>query len=177
MVYGLSRIYLEVQRVCRWLYSKRSELAQVQYRDFLMAHIIFEILRTSTRQEFKFITLYHLNPIHPVNNRENTIRFTQERVKNVLKHKNSLLKKREISKEDMIEILPSANYVRAIQSKKGSYYTFEGNGRIAALKEVFLQEDKIEVEVCVYYPKNLKRALAKIKKLKKMYGSEFSVCP
>lgn len=160
----------ECKRLWNWLYGKKDEVGEMDHRDVFMGHIVSELLLTSTHNDFAFVQLYQLKPIHPVDNRENTIKATQERAKKIVQYKDRLLRSQKMTKEDLAEILPSATYIRAIQDTDGSYATFEGNGRIAALKQVFSPEDNLEIEVDVYHPKKIKRTQKKLAKLRKMYG-------
>ncbi len=164
------KIKNEVERLWNWIWGKRNEVKDLDHRDVFMGHIVLEILQTSTKNEFQLIPLYNLLPIHPVNNRESTIQATKERAQKVEHYKAKILEKKKMTKEDLAEVLPSATFIRAIEDKDGTYATFEGNGRIAALKSVFRPQDEIEIEVDVYYPKKIKRSQKKLKKLRKMYN-------
>lgn len=162
----------EIKRLWNWFYEKRSEVAQMDHKDAFMGKIVFEILQTSTKNEFIFIPLHSLIAIHPVDNRENTIKATKKRAKKVAQYKKELLKTKKISKEKIAEILPSATYIRAIPAPHGNYYSIEGNGRIAAFLQNFDKQDNIKLEIDVYYPKNLEKSQTDIQKLRKMYELE-----
>lgn len=160
----------EVKRISHWLWSKRSEVAQMDYRDAFMAHLVLEIIQTSVNNDFNYASLYELHPIHPVDNRENTIKATNERAKKIQKSAERLLGEQKVSKESLAQVLPSTTYIRAIPDGNNGYYTFEGNGRVAALKQVFIPEDNISIELDVYHPKKLKQSQRKVRKLRKMFG-------
>lgn len=74
-----------------------------------------------------------------------------------------------MSKELLAELLPSLTYVRVIHANDDRFYCFEGNGRIAALKSVFTPQDNLLVEVEVFFPKNARRSIKKIQKLRKLH--------
>jgi len=159
----------ECRRLWNWIWGKRHEAKDLDHRDVFMGHIVLEILQTSKKNAFVSIPLFQLKPIHPTNNRATTVKATRERAEKIKAYKADLLNVKMISKERLAELMPSATYIRAIKDADESYATFEGNGRVAALKEVFTPEDDIQIEVDVYYPKKLKRSQKKIKKLRKMY--------
>ncbi len=160
----------EAKRIWNWLFAKRSELAQLGYKDAFMAHIVIEIMQKNRGHEFKYCPLYSLDPIHPVDNRENALKATKQRADDIRPHKSKLLKMGRLSKEVLAEYLPSATYARVVPMSEDRFVTFEGNGRVAALKMVFAPEDNIEIEVDVYYPKRPRRIRRKIKKLRAMHG-------
>jgi len=168
----IQKITLEIKKVWNWLFAKRSELFQMNHKDALMAHIVVDIMQNSKKHGFKYCKLHSLDPIHPVDNRKNTIRATQERVNKLKPYRNKLLKRRKLSKEDLSKYLPSATYARAIPTSEGRHFTFEGNGRIAALKQIFTPQDNIEIELDVYYPRHGRKVRRNIKKLRAMHGME-----
>ncbi len=159
-----------IKRIWNWLYAKRSEVAQMNYRDAFMAHVVFEILQPGTPHAFEFVPLDKLLRIHPVDNRENTRDATARRIKQVEEHADSLRKKKRLSKDDIAQVLPSATYMRAVPGDGGVFYAFEGNGRVAALKASLHTSDRIEVEIDVFRPKKFTRTIKKIEKLRRMHG-------
>ncbi|MBT3230221.1 hypothetical protein HN358_00345 [Candidatus Uhrbacteria bacterium] len=162
----------EIKQIWNWLFSKRSEFLQLGYKDAFMAQIVMEILQNNIKHDFEYCKLYKLDPIHPVDNRENAMQATKDRAEKLKPHKSLLLKKRKLSKEDLAKYLPSATYMRAVPMQDNRYVTFEGNGRIAALKQVFSTEDKIEIELEIFQPKHKRRIQKKINKLRAMHGLE-----
>lgn len=158
-----------VAHLWRWLWAKRSEAAQLDYRDAYMAQLVLEILQMNTGREFVYAPLYNLRPIHPTDNRENTIQAVKKRAETVKSIANEWKRQKTISKELMAEVLPSATFIRAIEDGEGGYYTFEGNGRVAALLQVFKPEDAIEIELDLYHPMFEKQARKKIRRLRKMH--------
>lgn len=165
----MKKLFEEIKRLFNWLWAKRSEAAQLDYRDAFMGHLVLEIMQTSIKNEFKLIKLHESRAIHPTDNRENTIKATNERAELIREQKETLLQNPMFSKEVIAELMPSATYIRAIEDGKGGYFTFEGNGRVAALKQVFDPQDEVEIEVDLYHPKKLKRSQKKIRKLRKMH--------
>lgn len=166
----IAKISSELNRLWQWFWSKRSEIAQMDYRDALMAQLVLEILQTSIKHEFRYVPLFNCKPIHPTDNRENTFQATQARVDVIQARKEELLQTRLLSKEIIAELMPSATYIRGIPYQEDHCFTIEGNGRVAALKQVFSPEDRIEIELDLYYPKKLERSQKKILKLRKMHG-------
>lgn len=166
----VGKIVAEIKQILNWLFAKRSEVLQMNYKDALLAHIIVEIVQSNKKHQFEYCDLYKLDLVHPVDNRENTIQATKERANKLKPHKAKLLKKNKLSKEDLARYLPSATYARAVPTKRGRYITFEGNGRVAALKQVFAPEDKIQIELEIFYPKHPRRVQRRINKLRALHG-------
>jgi len=166
----LNKLIEEISRLWNWLWGKKDEVTQMDYRDAYMAHLVLDILQTSQRNEFVMVPLNKIFPIHPTDNRENTIQATNKRAEIIEEYKPELLKMKRLSKERLAELMPSATYMRAISKNAHEYYSFEGNGRIAALKQVFSDHDGIEIEMDIYHPKNIKRSRKKIRKLRKLHG-------
>lgn len=158
------------KRLWHWLWGKRNELGDLSYKDAFMAQIVLEITAVGTPHEFRFIPLHQTKYIHPVDNREPTVQATKERAAVIAKRKDELLGIKQLSKELIAELMPSATYLRAIQDKDGQYVTFEGNGRVAALKQVFDPADNIEIEVDFYAPTKPKQILKNIHKLRRMHN-------
>jgi len=66
------------------------------------------------------------------------------------------------------EYLPSISWIKVISNGKRGFYTFEWNGRLAALQEVFAKKDKIKIEVELYEVTKHKKILKYLEKLQKM---------
>lgn len=160
----------EVNRLWGWVSSKTGELHQLDHRDAYMAHLVLQILQTSKANSFAYVDLSDLHPLHPTDNRENTVAAIEKRAAVIEKRKDALLEKKHLSKEVIAELMPSATYIRVISRSKGGFVTFEGNGRVAALNHVFVPSDGIRVEVDVYHPKRLRNIERMVKKLHKMHG-------
>ena len=163
------RLTYEISRIWRWLHGKRSEISQLTYKDAFMAHLVLEIMQTIPAPSNKTIPLYAIDPIHPVDNRDNTVKATKEREKKLEKNKARIIKTGGMTKALMAELMPSLTYVRVVPTDDDRYYCFEGNGRIAALKAVFSKHDQLSVEVDVFLPKKSRRSIKKIEKLRKLH--------
>ena len=132
-----------------------------------MAQIVMEIMSGSKSNGFAYVPLDALSPLHPVDNREDTIAATEKRAEAVFKQRDAILQKKTLSKEEIAQLMPSVTYIRAVPSN-GGYTVFEGNGRLAALQKALTGED-IQVEIDIYHPRRHSVILKKIKKLAKMY--------
>ena len=165
----LNRIVFEIKRVWTWLIGKRAEIKHLTYKDAFMAGVVLEIMQSSTAPTNKTIPLYSIDPIHPVDNRENTIQATKSREEILQQHRQRILRTGTMTKELMAGLLPSLTYIRVVQSNDDRYFCFEGNGRIAALKRVFSESDNLSVEVDLFTPRNAKRTMKKLHHLRKMH--------
>ncbi|MBT6253790.1 hypothetical protein HOI83_00970 [Candidatus Uhrbacteria bacterium] len=160
-------MFTMINNIWKWLYSKRNEVAQLQYRDLLMAQIVMEIMNVNDGNGFEYLPLDSLRQLHPVDNREDTIASTELRSKTIERKRKALIKKKRLSKEDVAELMPSVTYMRAIPAKDG-YIVFEGNGRLVALQNV-LSGHGVLVELDVYRPTRHAAILRKIKRLSRYY--------
>jgi len=165
----IKKLKKDINRLWSWLFEKRSEIFEMNYKDAFMAQIVVEILQSSKTNNFNLIPLYNLRPIHPVDNRDNTIQATKKRIEILNIHKNKLLKNKKVTRNDLAKYLPSATYIRGVPINDKEFYIFDGNGRIEALKQTFCPSDNMKIEVDVYHPANLKRTLKNIEKLRKMH--------
>ncbi len=166
----VKQLQSELTRLWNWCFSKKDEVFELSYKDAFMAHIVLEIMTNPSNQEFVYAPLNDLHSIHPVDNRENTIEATKKRTAIVEKEKTRLLALKQINKETIAEILPSATYIRAVKNGENGYYTFEGNGRVAALQNVLSSSDGITIELDLFTPRKPRRVLRYIRKLRKLHG-------
>jgi len=135
-----------------------------------MARLVLEIMQTSPKPTSQYIPLSAINPIHPTDNRESTVKATRERATILAVNKERFLKTSKITKTAMAELMPSLTHIRVVSAGNGQFFCFEGNGRIAALKTIFTNEDRLHVEVDVFQPKRQKRVLRNIRRLRAMHN-------
>ena len=76
----------------------------------------------------------------------------------------------EIKLKSLAEYLPSISCIKVVAANKLNYLAFEGNGRIAALKEVFGDREDILLEVEEYHFKNKKSIIRILNRLRKLNG-------
>ena len=143
-----------------YLDDKKSELKDLRFRDALLAKAIADIHRYTDKTEMRYIPLSSITPIHCID-RDSAIDKVNERVSILTENKDELLKYRKLNKAILLQYLPSVSGIKVIKDNDGSYISFEGNGRIEAFKQVFTEDDAIQLEVEEYlltdYDKILRR--------------------
>lgn len=143
-----------------YLDDKKSELKDLRFRDALLAKAVTDIHRYTDKTEMKYVALDSITPIHCID-REGAINKVNERVAILAEHKGELIQIGKLNKASLLEYLPSVSGIKVIKDKDGSYISFEGNGRVEAFKQVFNEDDAIQLEVEEYlltdYDKILRR--------------------
>jgi hypothetical protein len=168
----LTQITKPLKRFWSWLYGKHTEVSEMQPRDAFMAKIILETTQKTDEPHMSYVSLFDINQIHPITNRKSARMETIKRAKKVDENKWELLQSGTISNDTLKELMPSVTPIRVVPTNDGSYFSFEGNGRLAALKSVFDQSDDMSVEVEIFKPKNQEEILADIHKLRGMYKTD-----
>ncbi len=155
----------------KYLLGKSSELADLEKKDALLAQTVLRIHRKRTHSKIVLVPLFSLKQIHAID-RENAMTATENRVKELLKVKDILLKKKNLSVEILAEYLPSVSGIKVVKQSEQSYIAYEGNGRLVALQKVFSKDDDIHVEVEEYYFKNPQKIINKMTQVRKLNGLE-----
>ena len=126
-----------------------------------------DIHRKKTAKERVRVPLDSLHPVH-VLDRENALEATRRRAETLREHRQRLLEGKVMSFELLAEVLPSVSWIKVVAHGADGYIAFEGNGRLAAMKEVFSPEDGMEVEVEEYRfrdPAKIVRRLDRVRRL------------
>jgi len=119
-----------------------------------MGKTVSDIHRLQNSMKFILVELYRLHPIHPID-RKTAQDQVDARAEAALKAKDIIVANDRNISESLLEDNES---LKALKSVTGiqvvfmgqDYVTFEGNGRVYALKQAFKPEDKISVEVRLY---------------------------
>ncbi len=72
--------------------------------------------------------------------------------------------------ELLAEYLPSISWMKVVEHQSGRYIAFEGNGRLAAMQEVFSPEDGMRVEVEQYHLRNTPKIVRRLDRVRRMNG-------
>ncbi len=150
-----------------YLISKKSELADLETKDALLAKTILDIHRTRSHSDFVIIPLFSLTQIHAIDH-ENAIKSAQDRVNVLKKNKNFLLEKRVLTRDVLSDVLPSISAIKVVRQPDDSYIAYEGNGRLVALQEVFSSSDGMNIEVEEYYFKNAAKILRRMTRVRRL---------
>jgi len=156
-----------LRRLGAYLGGKTDEVQDLDLSDLLMAKVILDIHRTRMSKELVFVPLAFLKPIHTLD-RANAVRATEARVEVLGPHRERLLTAGQLTCADLAEVLPSVSWIKTVRENDRSFLTYEGNGRLAALLQVFGPEANLDVEVELYRfrkPKKIVRRLNRIRRL------------
>lgn len=141
----------------------------MDHRDALLAEVNLIIYRKVLDKTNEMVCLKDLKYIHKLE-RDNALVRLQERIEVLQKHKDNILINNTISADSMTEYLPSISLIKVVKDQFGHYLIFEGNGRIAAIKDVFDNHKEIFIEVQEFHFKNKKSILKKLHYLMKING-------
>ncbi|MCB1032858.1 MAG: hypothetical protein KDD47_03380 [Acidobacteria bacterium] len=138
-------------------------------KDLALARAVLDVHRLSDGKERVRVPLYSLHQVH-VLDRENALEATRQRVEALRKVREELLEKGAMTFEVLAEVLPSVSWIKVVAREPGSYIAFEGNGRLVAMKEVFSEEDGMEVEVEEYRFRNPAKVVRRLDRVRKLNG-------
>jgi hypothetical protein len=152
-----------------YLLSKRSEVAQMDYKDAFMAKVIMDIHRKRTGKRLAQVPLAQLDPIHRID-RDSALRSARERAEALRAHRDALLETTLLDSETLQAIIPSVSQIKVVRDGE-RWLAFEGNGRLYAMREVFTADDGMRVEVEEYVfddPRSIQRRLRRVRKLNRL---------
>lgn len=131
----------------RYLLGKRSELSRLGKSDALMAKVVLDIHRKRTGSGFVFAPLHAILPIHPIDRGE--AQGTRDR-RMLAIGAAALPVSGRIGRDWLEAHLPSVSTIKVVRLPDGRYVSYEGNGRIGALQQVYPGRQDLEVEVEEY---------------------------
>ncbi len=162
-------MFKKIIQFIKYLAGKTSELGDLETKDALLAKTVLSIHRKRAHSEILLVPLFSLKQIHAID-RENAIKATEERVKQLQKVKISLLEKKDLTQEVLADYLPSVSGIKVVKDTESSYISYEGNGRLVAMQKVFSPDDGINVEVEEYHFKNPEKILKLMARVRKLNG-------
>lgn len=152
-----------------YLHGKRSEVAQMDYKDAYMAKVVMDIHRKRSGKRLTRVPLAQLEPIHRID-RENALRATRERTEALLANRDALRATQLLDSETLQAIMPSVSHIKVVRDG-GRWLAFEGNGRLYAMRGAFSDEDGMQVEVEEYLfddARSLQRRLNRVRTLNRL---------
>lgn len=152
-----------------YLLGKRSEVAQMDYKDAYLAKVVLDIHRKRSGKRVVRVPLARLEPIHRID-RDNAMRATRERVDALRPHRDALLATKLLDGEALHAIVPSVSCIKVVQDGE-RWLAFEGNGRLYAMREVFAPEDGMQVEVEEYVfddARSIRRRMQRVRALNRL---------
>jgi len=152
-----------------YLLGKSTEIQDLDVKDIMLTKVILDIHRKRTGKRFIFVPLFSVKPIH-VLDRENAVAATRQRARALRGKKNVLVSEGKVDRAVLADVLPSVSWIKVVREKDDSCIAFEGNGRLAAMKEVFSPEDGIMLEVEEYIFRNPEKIIRRMNRVRKMNG-------
>lgn len=138
-----------------WGAQKVPELGELDVSDLVMGKVIADIRATHSRVENVFVDHRKLQPIHPIT-REPAQRKCDERAAAaraalpLLQANGMRLSEELIASTPALAPFESVTGFQVVELLDGGYVTFEGNGRCAALRQAFPDDEGVAVEVRLY---------------------------
>lgn len=158
-----------IKKFSSYLWGKKKELADMDEKDVLLAKAVMDIHRKRSHTSLELVPLFHLHPIHPID-REGAMAAVRERGRILAEHRAELLKEKVLTSELLIQYIPSVSAIKAVRVEDGCYVTFEGNGRLAAMKQVFAPEDEMKVEIEVYHFPDSRKIIRRVERVRRLHG-------
>mgnify|MGYP000844791753 CR=1 FL=1 len=125
--------------------QKARELNQLDRSAPLAISLRTLIMSTTREIRTEMIALRNLQEIHPIS-RSASMQKLNHRIEGLEGMPLWTWRDHSLSNEVLNAYLPSKNAIRVVQRASGDYVVFDGNGRLFALKQVFPDTLKIEVE-------------------------------
>lgn len=138
-----------IKRIWKWLVQKAPEVKQLDHRDAQLVVVVVRIQQQATGKQVVPIPLFQIKLIHPIH-RGAAVEKTNQRMQAIIDHKDELLQTKLITQDFLKDKLPSVTWIKAVRDDDGKYIVFEGNGRVAALQEVFTPADQMMLEIEIF---------------------------
>ena len=153
----------------RYLWGKRDEVAALDWKDAELARIVLRIHRHRRGVDWRFVPIRDIAPIHPIN-RPTALAAAEERAARIRPLADALRDERCIGRDRLLAVLPSVSAIKLVETSPGRYVSFEGNGRLAALRSVFADDADLCVECECYDIAHAGRLLRRIARLQRAHG-------
>lgn len=164
MIYPINKLKAFIS----YLWSKKTELVAMNEKDRLLAKVVLDIHRKRSHSTCELVALADLHPIHPIN-RENSYATTKKRIEILAEHKETLLAGGALTRDVLSKYIPSVSGVKVVKIAEDRYVAYEGNGRLAALQEVFSPADAIMVEVELYHFDNPAKIIRRVNRVRRLH--------
>ncbi len=162
-------IFDGIKRLFSYLLGKRSEASDLDLKDVMLMKAVLDIHRKRTHKSRVSVPLFAICKVHRLD-RENSMLATRRRIAMLGEHKQELLAAGEMTSELLAEHLPSISWMKVVEHEPGGYIAFEGNGRLAAMQEVFSPQDGMRVEVEQYHFRNTPKIVRRLNRVRKLNG-------
>lgn len=158
----------KIKQLIAYFWGKKSELAVMDEKDVLLSKIVLDIHRKRSRKTSELVPLFNLLPIHPIN-RASSLTSTYKRIEILRSNRQQLLRTRELTNEVLKKFIPSISAIKTIQLSDNEYVAYEGNGRLAAMQEVFTPKDNLVIEIELYHFNRSQSILGRVRRLRRLH--------
>jgi hypothetical protein len=167
----MARLKEDISAFFKYLSRKKSDVSRMDESDALLAKVVLDIHRKRTSTDMVFVPLRTIRPIHPVD-RGIAAEDVSKRAETVAAHQDEVLETRRISKEYLAAYIPSVSHIKIVEIGPNDYVSFEGNGRLEALRRVFGQETDVTVEVeqYVFRPSDRTKIARRVNRVRRWNG-------
>lgn len=153
----------------RYLWGKRDEVAALDWKDAELARIVLRIHRHRRSVDWRFVPIGDIAPVHPIN-RPTALAAAEERAARIRPIADALRSEARIGRDRLQDVLPSVSAIKLVEIVPGRFVSFEGNGRLAALRSVFPDATALQIECEVYDIAHAGRLLRRIERLRHAHG-------
>jgi hypothetical protein len=149
-----------------WLKEKRHEIPRLRLRDALLGKAVADIHRHCLQTVDELVPLQRIQPIHAID-RPGAIATLAKRIATLRHNLADLGPEPSLNDATLRALLPSVSGFHGVR-RGSSVITFEGNGRLAALKEVLGQRSKVAIAVTIHEvdePGKIARRVQRVRRL------------
>lgn len=158
-----------LQRWWRYLWGKRDELAALDWKDAELARIVLAIHRQRRSVQWRFVPLAAIAPIHPIN-RSTALASASERAERIRPIADAIRVAGRLDRNRLDGVMPSVSAIKLVETAPGEFVSYEGNGRLAAIRSVFEDRPDLLVECEHYEIAHAARLLRRIDRLRREHG-------
>lgn len=158
-----------IQKFFDYFLGKRSEVKDLDAKDAVLAKTVMDIHRTRTRKDIVSVPLFSLQQIHELD-RDSAQEVIAERARTLSTHRQAILDAGKLTQESLNEYLPSVSAIKVVRENDESYIAYEGNGRLAAMQQVFAPSDGVMIEVEEYHFDDPEKMLRRMNRVRRMNG-------
>lgn len=153
----------------RYFWGKREEIVALDRNDAELARIVLRIHRHRRGVAWRSVPLGAIAPIHPIN-RPTALASAQARADLIRPLAEQLRTEGRIDRDRLQAVLPSVSAIKLVETAPQRFVSFEGNGRLAALREVFADVPELLIECECYDIRHAPRLQRRIERLRTAHG-------
>jgi hypothetical protein len=142
--------------------SKLRDLPHHARDGFLLIRLNLSIYRHRLKFERASLPFSAIRPLHNFDN-PLELEKTHTRARMLVEHREELTRTGIVSTEVLAKYAPSITPIRVIELGQGVYVSYEGNGRLAALRTALHPDEQLAIEVEVAIVKRPEIVLSKIR--------------